>query len=84
MGTDKTDALKKGLAKEKPVVQHMKHYANERESIIRQTCLKAAVELAKDRKAEYKTPQQVVDIAAFFEKWVNRPTDEKEATDSKD
>lgn len=58
---------------------HMKHYASEQVSIIRQSSIKSAVELMSSwtAKEEKKyNPEQLVELtllaAAEFEKWVMR------------
>jgi hypothetical protein len=55
---------------------HIKHYRNEQEAIIRQSCLKAAVHLLEG-KVNGKTNMQnatttALEIAEAFENWVKR------------
>lgn len=81
------DKMKGDNKKETPAkAEHMKHYTNERESIIRQTCIKAAAQVMSGCEiAEGATvgqiAERVVTLAEIFETWVNRKPDE--TTDSK-
>jgi hypothetical protein len=55
---------------------HIRHYRNEQEAIIRQSCLKSAVHLMES-KVNGKTNMQnatamTLEIAEAFENWVKR------------
>lgn len=55
---------------------HIKHYRNEQEAIIRQSCLKAAVHLLEGKingKSNMQnTTTLALEIAEAFESWVKR------------
>jgi hypothetical protein len=55
---------------------HIKHYRNEQQAIIRQSCLKSAVQLMESKingKSNMQTAiQNTLEIAEIFEAWVNR------------
>jgi hypothetical protein len=55
---------------------HIKHYRNEQQAIIRQSCLKSAVQLLEGKvngKTNIEnTAKTALEIAELFESWVNR------------
>jgi hypothetical protein len=86
---DKTEILAGKVNKPEATKQtpplHMKHYTDERTSIVRQSCLKAAVGilgLSTEKSTTDKALiKRAITLAEGLESWVNRK--ENEVTDSK-
>jgi hypothetical protein len=66
---------KKDVAVSEPPV-HIKHYRNEQQSIVRQSCIKSAVALlsgkVNDRTNIKPIAEEVIAVAEIFENWVSR------------
>ncbi len=81
--TNKTDQLKSKMlgtggdnppAPSNPATNGMKHYADERTSIVRQSCLKSAAQVIAGftYKTEVEALEAVKIMAEGLENWVNR------------